>query len=281
MEKIRQFLSVYLNSTNAFIVVAGTLLLLLLIYILVSCFGTGTLRKLNKALLNNSGEDAIKAIDGMRLSGRYKKMWDDYYDAYCHEDTVSLSSYLIKNDMLEGRNLFRIASRVVALGGFSATLIGVMRIPGLMEAEKGNLFGMFFAVLTAQAICEFFYTIFEDAKRKRVIRALEKFEMLSLRKLSGKAASFELKHVIKKLDGVNARIDSMRSGITQLNARLDRQYRFLESIKEQGEEAEVLEEKTELEEKAGDTVEKDGAEKAQVTEKTENTDSEKTENTEE
>ena len=296
MEAIKQFLIVYLNSMNAFIVIAGIMLLLMLTYVLVSSFGTGTLRKLNKVLSNETGEDAIKKIEGLRLHGRYKKMWDAYYEAYCHEDTAALSNYLIKKDMNEGKNLFRLASRVIAVVGFSFTFVGVMKIPGLFESEKNNLYCMALALLSTQAVFEFFYTVFETAKRKRVIRAVERFEMLAYRKLPGKTACFEARSVVNKLDGIISKADAVRSGVNQLNARLDRQYRFLEDMNKEEEpeektevkeeKTEVTEEKTEAKEEKTEVTEektKDKEEKTEITEeKTENeeqADNKKTQNT--
>ena len=282
MEAVKQFLSVYLNSMNAFIVIAGIMLLLMLVYVLVSSFGTVTLRKLNKVLSRESGEDAIRKIEGLRLHGRYKKMWDAYYEAYCHEDTAALSNYLVKRDMTEGKNLFRLASRVIAIVGFSFTLAGVMRIPGLFEGEKANLICMALGLISLQAVLEFLYTVFENARHKRIIRALEKFEMLSYRKLSGKISCFEAKSTVRKLDSAVSKLDAVRSGINQLNARLDRQYRFLEDMNKE-EEEEITEEKTEVtEEKTEEKTEVKEEKTEAVEEKTEEKeDIDKTENAEE
>lgn len=229
-EAIKQFVSVYLNSQNAFLVTVSIMLVLLVLYIILSLVGFGSLKKIIKALREETGEDIIKKIESLRLSKRFEKMWDDYYEAYCSEDTVSLSSYLVKSDMLVTKNMFKLASRIVAILGFSAAAIGAIRIPGIFEAEKLNIVCLFFALISIQAVFEFFYVLFETLCKKRIARLLEEFEILSMRKLSGKAASFEVKHIINKMNELDERVDAVRSGVNQLNARLDRQYRFLENM---------------------------------------------------
>ncbi len=229
-ETIKQFISTYLNSQNAFMVTVSVMLLLLILYVILSCVGFASIKKIIKALRNESGEGIIKKIESLRLSRRFEKMWDDYYEAYCSEDTVALNNYLVKKDMLIQKNMFRLVSRVVAVAGFSAAVIGAIKIPGILEAEKPNLICMFFALLSVQAVFEIFYAFFENLRKKRIARFLEEFEILCKRKLSGKAASFENKHVINKMDGLEEQVNLVRSGVNQINARLDRQYRFLENM---------------------------------------------------
>ena len=227
LQAIKDFLKLYTNCLNAFYIIAGIMLFLFVLYFILSFFGCGSLKKINKILYNESGDDIIKKIEATRLSKRFAKMWDDYYVAYCSEDTVSLNSYLIKDDLLMGRNVFKLLSRACAIIGFSLTAIGIIKIPGLWEAEKFNLFCLLFALIALEAFLEVFYAILEDSKKKRITRYLEQFNMLAMRKLPGRSASFEARYVMNKLDEFDENLSSVRSGINQLNARMDRQYNLL------------------------------------------------------
>lgn len=229
-EIIKQFIYTYLNSQNIFLVTAIMLMALLILYVILSLVGFRSIKKIISALREEIGEDIIRRIESLRLSKRFNKMWEDYYEAYCSETTVSLHNYLIKNDMLYSKNIFRIASRVVALGGFSVCLIGTIKNPVLFEAEKQNLICLLFALLTVQAVCELVYAFFEQLRKKRTLRFLEEFEMLSKRKLHGFGVNFETSHVMQKISELDERVDAVRSGVNQLNARLDRQYKFLENM---------------------------------------------------
>lgn len=229
-EIIKQFIYTYLNSQNIFLVTAIMLMALLILYVILSLVGFRSIKKIISALREEIGEDIIRRIESLHLSKRFNKMWEDYYEAYCSETTVSLHNYLIKNDMLYNKNIFRIASRVVALGGFSVCLIGTIKNPVLFEAEKQNLICLLFALLTVQAVCELVYAFFEQLRKKRTLRFLEEFEMLSKRKLHGFGVNFETSHVMQKISELDERVDAVRSGVNQLNARLDRQYKFLENM---------------------------------------------------
>lgn len=230
IETLKQFIYIYLNSQNVFLITAIMLMALLVLYVVLSLVGFRSIKKIISALREEIGEDIIKRIESLRLSKRFNKMWEDYYEAYCSETTVSLNNYLIKNDMLYGKNIFKIASRVIAIGGFSFCLIGTIKNPVLFEAEKQNLICLLFALLTVQAICELVYAFFEQLRKKRTLRLLEEFEMLSKRKLHGFGVNFETSHVMHKISELDERIDAVRVGVNQLNARLDRQYRLLENM---------------------------------------------------
>ena len=168
-EAIKEFLTLYVNSSNAFIIIGACMLILFLVYFLLWFFGTGSLKKINRVLREEIGDDIIRNIEGLRLSRRFESMWEDYYTAYSSEKTVNLSSYLLKNDMLLGKNVFRMASRLVALCGFSVTVVGVLNIDGLFEAEKTNLICLFFVLLSMQAFFEFLYAILEFASGNSAI----------------------------------------------------------------------------------------------------------------
>ena len=226
-EAIKKFFELYTNTTNAFPIILGIMLALFIAYVIFSFCGGNSLRKINKVLRKENGDEIIKKIESLRLSKRFAKMWDDYYVAYVSEDTVSLSSYLVKSDLYTGRNLFRLFSRAVAIIGFSVTTVGTIKIPGLLEAERSNLYCLFFALLSIEVFLEVFYTLFEDLRKKRLSRLVEEFEILSIRKLPGKAISFEQRHVINKLNEVDEQLNNIRSGINQVNARMDRQYNLL------------------------------------------------------
>ena len=230
IETLKQFIYIYLNSQNVFLITAIMLMALLVLYVVLSLVGFRSIKKIISALREEIGEDIIKRIESLRLSKRFNKMWEDYYEAYCSETTVSLNNYLIKNDMLYSKNIFKIASRVIAIGGFSFCLIGTIKNPVLFEAEKQNLICLLFALLTVQAICELVYAFFEQLRKKRTLRLLEEFEMLSKRKLHGFGVNFETSHVMHKISELDERIDAVRVGVNQLNARLDRQYRLLENM---------------------------------------------------
>lgn len=227
MEAIKEFLSLYVNCFNVLIITSGIMLAIFIAYLIFSLLGGGSLKKINNILKNESGDDIIRGIEHLRLSKRYNNMWEDYYTAYCSEDTVSLSSYLIKSDMLTGRNLFKIFSRAVALVGFSVGAVGIIKIPALLEAEKNDLICLFFVLLALEVFLEAFYVLLEDLRKKRFLRLLEEFDTLSMRKLPGRAVSFEMRHIINKMNELDERIDSVRSGVNQLNARMDRQYKLL------------------------------------------------------
>lgn len=227
MEAIKEFLALYVNCFNVLIITAGIMLAIFIAYLVFSLLGGGSLKKINKILKNESGDDIIRNIESLHLSKRYNAMWEDYYTAYCGEDTVSLSSYLIKNDMLTGRNLFKIFSRVTAFIGFSVGAVGIIKIPVLLEAEKNDLICLFFVLLAFEVFLEAFYVLLEDLRKKRFLRLLEEFDTLSMRKLPGRAVSFEMRHIINKMNELDERIDSVRSGVNQLNARMDRQYKLL------------------------------------------------------
>lgn len=226
-EMIKEFLKLYTNTSNAFLVIAGIMLFIFLLAVIFTFCGGCSLKKIIKVLRNETGDNIIKKIESLRLSGRFNKMWDDYYVAFKSEETVSLNNYLIKNDLYTGRNLFRYISRAVAIIGFSVTAVGIIKIPGLLEAELSGLYCLFFVLLAMEVFFEIFYTVLEDARKKRLTRLIEEFEILAKRKLPGKASDFEQLNLLNKLSELDEQINNIRSGVNQLNARMDREYNFI------------------------------------------------------
>ncbi len=226
-ESIKSFIYIYANCRNIFIPTAVIMLLLLIAYIVISFLGIRSLKQIVCILRAESGEDIIRAIEELRLSKRYSRMWEDYYSAYCNEDTVNLSSYLSKADMFLDKNMFRTFSRAVAVIGFCAAATSAMIVPYLFDVERNSLICMFFILIALEAFFEIFYKLFDYIRTRRISLLLEEFEMLSLRKLPGKGTDFSSRYVLDKLDELNGSIASVKSGINQLNARMDRQYKLL------------------------------------------------------
>ncbi len=227
--KIDEFLAMYLNSTNIFIVALSVMLILMVINCITSGVGTRSLKKINKALRDETGDDIIRRIENMKLSKRYAKMWDDYYCAFCSEETVSLNNYLIKADLFVEKQTFVMASRATAVIAFCLAGLAAFKVPGLYEVEKDNVISLFFALGALQAVLEIVYTAVAQGRKKRILRYLDEFEILSLRKLPGKAVDFKQKHVVDKIASLSEKTEEAVLGIKQINARLDRQYRFLEN----------------------------------------------------
>ncbi len=225
---LKEFLYTYVNSVNLSVVAVIVMGALLIFYCIFSSLGTRGLKKIINVFRKDTGDDVIRNIEKLRLSKRYAKMWEDYYFAYCEEDTVTLSSYLIKNELFVEQKTFLVASRATAVICFSVAFAGAILIPGLFEYERNLLICMFFGLLSIQAVLEIVYTALAQARKKRVARLIEEFEILSCRKLPGKAVDFKQRFVLKKVEELNEKINEMSVGIKQLNARLDRQYRLLE-----------------------------------------------------
>ncbi len=226
-ESIKSFIYIYANCRNIFIPTAIIMLLLFIVYIVMSFIGIRSLKQIVNVLRSENGEDIICVIEELRLSKRYSKMWDEYYSAYCNEDMVNLSSYLLKADMFLDRHMLRTFSRIVAVIGFCAAATSAMMIPYLFDVERNSLICMFFILIALEAFFELFYRLFDYIRTKRISLLLEEFEMLSLRKLPGKGCDFSSKYVLDKINELNESIASVKSGINQLNARMDRQYKLL------------------------------------------------------
>lgn len=229
-EALGKFFTVYINSSNVFILTLAIMMILFIINFILFFFGTGSLKKIIHIMRTYSGDEIIRRIESLRLSRRLEKMWNDYYSAFCNEETVALSCYLEKKDMLISANVFRLASRATAIIGIAIAGIGLYKIPAMLEADKNNFICLIFGLIAIEAFLEIFYALLERLKLKRITRLLDEFEILSNRKLPGKASSFANMRILDKLGTFADKAESIRSGVTQLNARLDRQYKFLENF---------------------------------------------------
>ena len=226
----------YLNSFNAFFIIAGVMVLLFIIYAVLSSIGMRSLRRIIRIMRFYNGNDIIRNIEKTHLSRRFRNMWEDYYTAFCNEDTVKLSAYLVSDDLFVKDKVLRIASRATAIIGYSLTVIGITYFFNMPEAEKPWLLCLLLALLSLEAFLEIFYALFEKQREKRIRRMLNEFEMLSLRKLPGKAVTFENKHLIDQLQLIDEHINSVCASINQVNARLDREYNFLKTADREKEE---------------------------------------------
>jgi len=224
---LKSFFYTYANSRNLLALTACTMLILAIIKLVLFLCGDSQLKKLVKILADNYGDDIIRTIEEARLFGRYEQMWNDYYSAFCHEDTVSLNNYLLKKDTFIFNKIFLHASRLTALLGFCIAAVAAVAIPYIFPAEKNMLICTFFILLGLECVLEIFYNIIYSVEAKRHTALIEKFDILALRKLPGKAVGFSEKYVFEKLNAVLDENDSMRIALNQLNARLDRQYKWL------------------------------------------------------
>lgn len=234
MQALKNFLVTYANCRNFFIFTFGAMLIVFVLWCFFARTGSAQrcLKRINRILREEMGSDIIQKIEALRLNKRFARMWDDYYAAYSGEDTVALHNYLLKNDLLVHTSVFRTVSRAVAVIGFSAAAVCVFKISELPAGEKTNLLSLFFALAAVQAVFEVLYAAMTAYSRRRMAYLLEEFRMLSLRKLPGKAVDFSKQYLMEKLNETQVRIQAVRSGITQLNARMDRLIRTVEKNEE-------------------------------------------------
>ena len=217
MQVLKNFLVTYVNCRNFFIVTFGVMLIVFILWCFFARAGSARrcLKRINRILREEMGSDIIQKIEALRLNKRFARMWDDYYTAYSGEDTVALHNYLLKDDLLIRTSVFRTASRALPVG------------------ETINLIPLFFALAAVQAVFEVLYAAMTAYSRRRMVYLLEEFRMLSLRKLPGKAVDFSQQYLMEKLNETQARIHAVRSGVAQLNARMDRLIRTTEKNEEE------------------------------------------------
>lgn len=234
MQALKNFLMTYANCRNFFIFTFGAMLIVFILWCIFARAGSARrcLKRINRILRQEMGADIIQKIEALRLNKRFTRMWDDYYAAYSGEDTVALHNYLLKNDLLVPTAVFRTISRAIAVIGFSAAAVCVLKLGELPAAEKTNLISLFFALAAAQAVFEVLYAAMTAYSCRRMAYLLEEFRMLSLRKLPGKAVDFSQQYLMEKLNDLQARLQAVRSGLVQLNARTDRLIRAAEKDEE-------------------------------------------------
>ncbi len=238
MDTLKNFLLTYANCTNFFILTFGAMLIVFILWCFFARAGSTqrSLKRINRILRTETGSDIILKIETLRLDKRVTRMWNDYYAAYSAEDTVALHNYLLKNDLLVNTSVLKTVSRAIAVIGFSAAAICILKLSELPVAETGNLIGLFFALAALDAVFKVLYTAMTAYSRRRLAYLLEEFQMLSLRKLPGKAVDFSQRYLTEKLNEMEGRINAVRSGIAQLNARTDRLIHAVEKNEKEQEE---------------------------------------------
>ena len=95
LQAIKDFLKLYTNCLNAFYIIAGIMLFLFILYFILSFFGCGSLKKINKILYNESGDDIIKKIEATRLSKRFAAL---KFTPYTGEATHSATLWRVMNE---------------------------------------------------------------------------------------------------------------------------------------------------------------------------------------
>ena len=221
-QAIYDFLLVYCNCTNIAYVIFCLMAILFVVWCIFGTEKTSSLKKINKILRENVGEEIIINIEGLTLSKRYKNMWDDYYTAYTQEDTVALNNYLLSDDMRVKNNSFRYASCFIGVTGFSVACFLMFTVQSLPLIERTNLLVLFFVVAAFTIFFDLLYYIIGTCKYKKTLRLLEEFKTLSQRKLSGKAFDFSQKHLLAKIKRLEKQLNDVRIESEQLNARFDK-----------------------------------------------------------
>lgn len=91
----------------------------------------------------------------------------------------------------------------------------------------------FLLLLSVFVIAEFIHHMLFVAKSKKIARLKEEFYTLSLRRLPGKAINFSSMYVLRKIDRTSEQIRTLQNSLTQVNARLDRQYEIFSATSEE------------------------------------------------
>lgn len=240
-EAIYNFLLIYCNCTNIAYVIFCLMAVLFVIWCFFGTEKTSSLKKINKILRENSSEEIIINIESLKLSKRYKKMWDDYYTAYTCEDTVALNNYLVSDDLRVQNKAFRYASVFVGVLGFTVATLLMFSLEALPLSERTSLLVLFFVVAAISMLFDFLYYVIGTYRYKKTLRLLEEFKILSQRKLSGKAFDFSQKHLLKKIKMLENLLNEVRVENKQLNARFDKLYDALcEAVEEEAQEQQQI-----------------------------------------
>ncbi len=243
-EAIYNFLLIYCNCTNIAYVIFCLMAILFVIWCFFGTEKTSSLKKINKILRENVGEEIIINIESLPLSKRFQKMWDDYYTAYTREDTVALNNYLISDDMRVQNKAFRYASAFIGILGFAAATYLMFTLQALPIVERTNLLVLFFITLALIVFFDFLYYVIGTYRHKKTLRLLEEFKILSQRKLSGKAFDFSQKHLLAKIKDLEIMLNEVRIEGEELNARFDKLYDALcEAVEEENQQINLEENK--------------------------------------
>lgn len=222
LEAIYNFLLIYCNCTNIACIIFCIMAILFVVWCIFGTEKTSSLKKINKTLREQSGEDIIISIESLKLSKRFRNMWDDYYTAYTKEDTVALNNYLLSDDMRIQNKAFRYASAFIGVLGFAIAAYLMFTIQSLPLIERTNLLVLFFVVAAFIVFFDFLYYTIGLCTHKKTLRLLEEFKILSQRKLSGKAFDFSQKHLLGKIRKLEKQLNDIRVESEQLNARFDK-----------------------------------------------------------
>lgn len=221
LEAVRNFVGLYANANNILIVGSCIITALIIADFITYLCSYQTLEKIITCMRTNEGEDIIGKIESIKKSGRYDLMWEDYYDAYKKENTVTLSSYLVKDDMFVKRNIFKAISRATVVVCIALMMAASIKVTGLLKSERYDIICGGCLLAGLQSVFEVLYYIIDTAKEKKLRRCLEEFRILSLRKLPGKAVDFEAMHYISKINGINARLKDIYGAVLTQNSWLD------------------------------------------------------------
>lgn len=221
-EMLYNFLLVYCNCTNIAYIIFTLMAILFVIWCFFGSERTSSLKKINKILKENSGEEIIIKIESLKLSKRFRKMWDDYYTAYTSENTVALNNYLISADMPVQNKAFRYASVVCGASGFAVACFLMFKLQQLPVLERTNLLILFFVVVAFILFFDFLYYVIGTYRYKRALYLLEEFKILSQRFLPGKAFDFTQKNLLNKIKTLEHSLNEIRLEGEQLNARFDK-----------------------------------------------------------
>ena len=227
---LQQFALVYANPQNIFLLGALCILLLLVLRLITASRGLRDFKRIIRILRQEDPDDILPCIEKLRLSRRFAEMWEDYYDAFCAEDTVTLSEYLLTSDLSVPTHLCRNLSRAVAALSFAGAFASVLFVPGLKEHTY--LFLLCSSFMAAYLLpAEACFALVEALRERRLRRLTEEFRQLSLRKLPGRAVDFSQRYLLQATDRVLGELRETRAALTQINARLDRQYHTLITMK--------------------------------------------------
>lgn len=228
------FIKLYANPENILLIALAAVAAVIVWNVFSCVFSFMTLKKIIRALRNETGEDIILRINSLHLHGRYKKMWDDYYLAYHSEETVALNNYLISRDMSVFFDPFRVICRAAVFICGAMCVICTAKTTGFSLAAKNSLICVECMLAVLLCVSEVINKLLSVAKRRKLERFIEEFEMLSVRKLPGKAVDFTSRYTLRKLDKNGERLNALQNSVTQVNARLDRQYKiFTDSVEEE------------------------------------------------